>query len=706
MGESKSVHKPITLTRIVRWIYRRIPAPTWLRALMGRTIKLIVPWSRRRGVVQDIGANFISSSVPEVSIIIPIHGKIDITLNCLRSISANSQKTSFEIVIVDDFSPDSSGKWLSRIPGIRVIANTENKGFIECCNVGAAAGKGKFLHFLNNDTLVTPNWLDELVETFSSHTNVGMVGSKLLYPDGKLQEAGGIIWKDGSAWTYGRFDNPDKPEYNYARQVDYCSGASLVIEKDLFLSFDGFDQHFAPAYCEDSDLALKVTQAGLRVMYQPASTVYHIEGATSGTDLKSGAKNYQVANSRKLAERWSSFLKDHRNNGEDPLREKDRFSPMRVLFVDDDIPKRDQDAGSLTSVNTMILLRDFGFQVTFVGFQERPPDKKYLHELQKLGIEVLYAPYIIDLPSHLETFGNRYDLFFLCRADVAEKILPLVRKHAVGKPVIFHTIDLHFLRLQRQAELLEDWTISRQSEKYKGLESWLINNADCSIVHSDIEKDILMTMGVNTERLIVWPLILESPSETPSFAERDSIIFVAGFNHPPNVDAIQSFCATTIPLLEELDPEILLKIVGTNIPESVKALESRNVKIVGFVEDVDESISKSRLSIAPLRYGAGVKGKVGKSLINGTPVVASPIAIEGMGLKPGEGYLVGNSPEIFAEQIVNVYRNEDLWLNLSSKGKASAMVLWGSETAGVKLSAALSKVGIPHQIPAKIGRLF
>jgi GT2 family glycosyltransferase len=673
---------------------------------MSKTIKLIFPWSRRRGVVQDIGSTLSSYAFPTVSIIIPIHGKIDITLDCLRSISANPQKTDFEIIIVDDFSPDSSIKWLSRIPGIRVIKTLENRGFIESCNEGAAAGRGKFVHFLNNDTLVTPNWLDALVETFSSHTNVGMVGSKLLYPDGKLQEAGGIIWKDCSAWNYGRFDDPNKPEYNYARQVDYCSGASLLIEKELFFSFGGFDMHFAPAYCEDSDLALKVTQSGLRVMYQPASTIYHLEGATSGRDLNSGAKSHQVINSQKLAQRWSVFLKDHRNSGADVLREKDRFSAMTVLFVDEDIPKRDQDAGSLTSVNTMILLREFGFQVTFVAHQQRPPDKKYLQELQKLGIQVLHTPFIVDLQSHLEIFANQYDFFFLCRADVAEKILPLVRQHAPGKPIVFHTIDLHFLRLQRQAELFEDWRAHRDSEKYKDLETWLINHADCSIVHSDSEKEILINMGVNIERVVLWPLILESPDETPSFAERDSIIFVAGFNHPPNVDAIQSFCATTMPLIEKLDPEIVLKIVGTNIPESVKALDSRNVKIVGFVEDIDEVISKSRLSIAPLRYGAGVKGKIGKSLINGTPVVASPIAAEGMGLKPEEDYLVGNTPEIFAAQIADVYRNEDFWFNLSAQGKASALLLWGPEAAAEKLSTTLSKVGIPHEIPAKIGRLF
>jgi GT2 family glycosyltransferase/glycosyltransferase involved in cell wall biosynthesis len=641
-----------------------------------------------------------------VSIIIPICGKIDITLDCLRSISSNPQNTEFEIIIIDDSSPDSSIKWLSMIPGIRIKSNSENKGFIYSCNEGAAAGAGVFLHFLNNDTLVTSNWLDELVDTFSSHSNVGMVGSKLLYPDGKLQEAGGIIWRDGSAWNYGRFDNPDKPEYSYARQVDYCSGASILIKKQLFFSFDGFDQHFMPAYCEDSDLALKVTQAGLRVMYQPASTVYHLEGATSGTKLESGAKSYQVTNSQKLTNRWTSFLKDHRNSGDSPTEEKDRFAKKRVLFIDYAVPKPDQDAGSVTAINTMIMLREFGFQVTFTTVDPITSDFAYVKSLQKLGFEILSEPFTVSLSQHLREQGERYDLVLSCRPEPTAATLSLVRQYCTKAPVIYHTMDLHFLRKQREAELFQDWNTHKESQRLRELETWLSMKADITIVHNRVEKEKLVGLGVDDKRIHETPLLLKIPNHRKSFNERRGIVFVGGFNHTPNVDAIIYFCSEVMPLLKKLNPEIFLDIVGSNPTNEIKSLEDESINVIGHVDDIEEVFSKARLSVAPLRYGAGVKGKVGKSISAGTPVVGSQIALEGMLLVEGEGFQIADNSIHFAETITSLYSNEKQWEDISLSGHAAAEKLWGFKSGALHMEEILKLTGLNLRAPNHTTILF
>ena len=206
--------------------------------------------------------------------------------------------------------------------------------------------KGQYLYFLNNDTAITEGWLDALLRTFRDFPGAGLAGSKLVYPDGRLQEAGGIIWKDGSAWNFGRFQDPMLPVYNYAREVDYCSGASIMVLKSLFEELGGFDERYLPAFCEDSDLALKIRDKGYRVIYQPMSTVFHYEGITSGTDTTQGMKSYQVENSKKLFERWQQRLQLHQAPAEDVDNAKDRRALRRVLVIDHCTPTPNQDAGS------------------------------------------------------------------------------------------------------------------------------------------------------------------------------------------------------------------------------------------------------------------------------------------------------------------------------------------------------------------------
>jgi GT2 family glycosyltransferase/2-polyprenyl-3-methyl-5-hydroxy-6-metoxy-1,4-benzoquinol methylase/glycosyltransferase involved in cell wall biosynthesis/uncharacterized coiled-coil protein SlyX len=636
---------------------------------------------------------FESFDTPKVSIIIPVYNQVHYTIQCLESICRYLSLSSFEIIVVDDCSSDDTTKKLSSIEGVKVVSNQTNQGFVRSCNIGAKAARGEYLHFLNNDTEVTAGWLDELVSTFQEFPGTGFVGSKLVYPDGSLQEAGGIIWQDGSAWNFGRFQDPRLPIYNYAREVDYCSGASIMVPKLLFDELGGFDEHYLPAYCEDCDLALKIRDLNYRVIYQPLSVVIHYEGVTSGTDLTKGVKAYQVENTAKLFVRWQERFRAHQAPGVDVDQAKDRMAKRRVLVLDACTPTPNQDAGSIVTFNMLLLLREMGFQVTFIPEHNLLYLPDYTPALQRAGIEVLYAPYVTSVEQHLNELGKRYDLALLFRGEVLENNVKLVRRYCPHAKVLFHTVDLHFLRMTREAALLSDSVKMLEAKQMKQRELAAICLADASIVVSMAELELLRPELPNGQ-IHVLPLIMNVEGTNKPFFERRNIIFVGGYQHTPNVDAVQYFVAEIMPLLRTRLPGVCFYVVGSNPPVEILALACEDVIVLGFVEDLNPLLDKMRISVAPLRFGAGIKGKIGSAMSVGLPVVATSLAAEGMSLTNDENILVADGAEAFADTIAKLYKDEALWNRISHSGLAFTENAWGAESAWKILNGILAEISI------------
>jgi GT2 family glycosyltransferase len=633
-----------------------------------------------------------SSTKPLVSIIIPIYGQIGFTIRCLKSISLNLPKFPFEIIVIDDASRDHSLEILKFVKGVKVFKNTTNKGFIYSCNFGAKKAKGDYVYFLNNDTQVTEGWLDHLIQTFKDFPGTGLVGSKLVYPNYKLQEAGGIIWKDGSAWNFGRNQDPNEPVFNYAREVDYCSGASIMLPKIIFNKMKGFDSYYSPAYCEDSDLALRLRDRGYRVIYQPLSTVIHYEGITSGKDTNSGIKSYQIVNLEKQYRRWKHKLSMHQKNGENTELAINRRADKKVLVIDEITPEPDRDAGSLLAFNIMLLLREMNFQVTFIA-RNLQYSKKYTPLLQRFGIEVIYSPYLNSIKSHLKEYGRNYNLIFLFRPDLTKEYLSLCRAYASRAKIIYHTVDLHFLRISREAILSNDKDKKAEALKMKLLEITLMRESDASIVVSKSELSTLRREKIN-KNLHLFSLIKDSVDVDKKFNQRQGIVFVGGFIHQPNVDAVKFFINEIMPILTLLDKNIIFYVVGSNIPKEIFDLANTKVKIIGFVEKLDPFLNMMRIMVAPLRYGAGVKGKLISAMSLGLPVVATPIAAEGMGLTHKKNILIAKTPDSFAEAILDLYKNNKLWNKISKNSKSFVDQNLGSESAYKNLSEIISKLKI------------
>ncbi|MBR0667183.1 glycosyltransferase [Roseomonas hellenica] len=602
-----------------------------------------------------------------VSIIIPVHNHIEHTLRCLDAVHRHSAELEYEIIVVDDGSTDATAETLTAREDIVYIRNAANIGFVGACNAGAAAARHTYLCFLNNDTIVQPAWLSALVNTFEMHPNVGLAGSKLMFSCDRLQEAGAIVWDDFSAWNWGRDGDPGAPKFCYARHADYCSGASLMVPRALMTVLRGFDAMFAPAYGEDADLAFKVRALGLAVIYQPLSEVIHLEGVSSGTDITRGAKQHQPINLTKLARRWAPVLSGQGRNGEEPERAADRARLGQILVIDQITPEPDKDAGSLATLEMMRELRNAGYKITFVPCSNFTYMPDYTDLLSGLGIESVLYPWFKSVDELLEQRGNIYDAVVILRERTASAYLDLVRKRAPGAKIIFHVADLHFLREEREAALRGNAAAGVPSATTRAREIGIVNATDLTIVHSHHEKEVLAALAPGA-KVVTFPWVYDARGPGKRFEDRTDLAFLGGYGHHPNVDAVEYFTADILPDMLQRMPDLVFHAVGSNPPPRFNRIASRNVRVVGFVENISPVLHSARVMVVPLRYGAGVKGKILTAMAHGLPVVTTSIGAEGIGLVDGKEVLIADDPAGFARAVERLYSDPDLWDRLRWAG--------------------------------------
>ena len=629
--------------------------------------------------IDPASLKFRPSDAPKVSILIPCYGQVRHTLNCLKSLAARPPRVPFEILVVEDASKDPEIPRLREVQGIRLIENAKNLGFLLSCNAAAEQAQGEYLFFLNNDTIVHAGAVDELVAFAESHPEAGLVGSRLLFEDGYLQEAGGILWSDGSAWNYGRSQNPARPEFSYTRETDYISGAAILTPRRVWNELAGFDPHFAPAYCEDSDYAMRVRAAGLKVYYLPTSTVSHFEGVSHGVNTNAGVKAYQVVNQRKLVERHAAVLaREHYPNAQHVMRARDHAHDKRILLiVDHYAPEPDRDAGSRTMIEMIRTFQSMNYVVKFWP-DNKAYNPKYTPPLQRMGVEVLYKPYVESLEDWLEQNGGDIDLVLLSRPRELTRALPAVRRFTEA-PVLYYGHDLHFQRQQRESEVMNKPEKAKGARKLFELERNLWRDTDATIYPSQDEINEVRRIEPATAAFAMSAYVFDRFSDRPVAAPGARIIFVAGFAHPPNVDAAVWLVDQVFPLILKARPDASLTLIGSNPSEEVVALSSDRVDATGWVSDEElrERYLSARVAVVPLRFGAGVKLKVVEAMAEGAPLVTTPVGAQGL---PGleEAVSVRESAEDFAEEVLRYLNASDYaWLEASRRGVAYAKARFG-----------------------------
>lgn len=619
--------------------------------------------ARERGPIR-----FPALEDPVVSLVVTAYTGAETTERTLRAILAATGGPAYEVIVIDDAGDRDNLELWDVVEGARIHVNDENLGYLRSTNAGAALARGRYVVLCNNDIEPREGWLDALVARAESHPEIGAVAPKLLYPDGTLQEAGGIVFADGSAWNYGRGLQGHAPECSFAREVDYGSAACLLVRADLWREIGGFDERYAPMYYEDTDLCFEVRRHGRRVMFEPRAEVVHHEGSTAGTDVASGHKAWQDRNQPKFAEKWRAELREqHRRSPAIVRRAASRAPGPNVLVVDHRVPTLDRDSGSLRMHQLLEQLLDMGCRVTLVP-DDFNPMQPYTRDLQAAGVEVLYGP--VDLGSHLVDLAPTLRLAILSRPYIAAQHVHVLREHAPAATIAYDTVDLHFVREQRRAALGEQ-AAHAKAASMKEIELALVRATDATLVVTEEERAQILELVADARVLVVPNANEVAPDEaTPGHAGRSGLLFVGGFQHTPNVDAARHLVEDVMPLVWRELPDVRVTIVGPDAPESVVRLASQRVDVAGWVPDLTPLLRESLVMVAPLRYGAGMKGKVTQSMAAGLPVVTTPTGAEGLDAVEGRDVLVGNGPEELARAIVELTGDAGLWHELSANGKA------------------------------------
>ena len=597
---------------------------------------------------------------PVVSIITLTFNKVEFTYQYLESIIAHTD-IPYELIIVDNGSHDETTSLLDRIENVSVIKNNENLGFIKGCNQGASKAKGKYLLFLNNDIIVTPGWLSKLVKTIENYPKCGAVGCKLIWPNGKLQEAGSIIWSDGSALGYGREGDPMHPEYSYLREVDYCSGACLLVRKDLFQQLGGFDERYSPAYYEDSDLCLGIWGLGYKVVFQPDVVVFHHEFTSSSFNK---ATALMATNQSKFVAKRKDTLKDKFDpSPNNILYARDIRQGNRILVVDDRVPTPYQGAGYPRADRMLRFLGELGYKVTLFPLDNATPWQPYTNELQQLGIEVFYGDNL-DFNQFAQDRAGYYDLILVSRPHNMEMAIAAIKRFFSNAVLLYDAEAMFSIREILKAKVKGIKLKDEDKERMISNEINLMKRADLIITISENERRTIVERE-KLDNIEIWghPINVNIPKK--GFHERKDLLFVGGFFalESPNEDAVLYFAKEVFPKIQK-ELSCRLFIVGINPPDSVKKLSSSSIIVTGYVEDLREYYDKCRIFVVPHRYSAGIPWKLQEAMSYGIPSVVSELTASQLDLTDGDEVLIAKNPDEFVQEIIKIYQDEKLWYQI------------------------------------------
>jgi len=634
---------------------------------------------------------FPNFSNPLVSIIISSSDDFIYTYNILRTILKNTTGISYEIILLSDRSTKQNDDFFTSTPIIH-IHDDEKKGFTFLKNHAAGNAKGEFLCFLDNNILVGEKWLENLLNVFKFDPKAGVAGPKLIYPYGLLKAAGSFIDPAGERIYRGQYKDTEAFKYNYLSETGYCSTACLLVKKDVFEEVGKFDTLFNTRDYTDASFCFSVsTKASRSIYYQPLSHIIHFAGISSGSIEQKPSEN--KSEQQLFTSKWGNELKQLHESTTTTKR------PASILIIDATLPKPDQDSGSKRLFEIIKIFKALRRDVYFMAHQETRVDP-YYSTLVNMGIQVICPRYPKEkLTKILPDLLDPIDMTWISRPDINKIYGPAIQA-VKPMPWLYDTVDLHFIRLQRAFELsgTDPVKIEEKIKPIRELELSLAKQASCTITVTEVEKHILLANGIKNVAVIPNVHALHiNQLNNPGFNERKDLIFIGSYAHEPNIDAALWLAKEIMPLVWNTDPNIKLILLGSKPTPEVLALKSERIDVPGFIHDVEPYFINSRVFVAPLRYGAGMKGKIGQSLEYGLPIVSTHIGIEGMGLIDRKDVLVGETTAEFASKIIELYESPELWQSMQ-QNSIHALEEYTPENVTKKLNTLLNNLALDKQI--------
>lgn len=641
--------------------------------------------AREEGVVFPVAEH------PLVSIVIPVFNQVGYTKKCLTSVLENMGDVPCEIIVADDASTDDTRRLAEYAPNVTIVRSAVNRGYIRNVNGAAGLARGRYLYFLNNDVVVREGWLSALVEVFETHPDAGVVGSRVVHPDGTLQECGVCTFADEfKTWIV---PDPGHGMYAWLRKTDYVSGCSLMTRTDLFRQVGGFDERFSPAYCDDPDYCFEVARRGFGVYVQPRSVIVHF-GSLS-------YENRNVAlmerNNRLLREKWASFFASRTVFAPEKMPFSGRMRPRTILVADDFYPEFDRHAGARTVFEFMKTFLAMGLCVKFCALFAPERQEPYASLLCDMGVEVLSRDDARALVDH----GPFLNYAFFSRPNVVAQFLTKALM-ARGVGVFYYGHDAHHLRMERGRRLTGS-PDEAEILAMKELEVAAVSSVTAAWYPSEEEAAYFRALapGANVRAITPYMYDLSAMPEHAPFGESAGIVFV-GSSHGPNLDGLRWFLAEVMPQLERLAPGVVLHVVGSgDFSDAKKEAGAANVRWEGALSDEELAALYARVkaAVAPLRFGAGVKGKVVEALAHGVPVAATVTGAQGLDETPAVA--VAEDASAMAEIVARLCTDEADWNARHACCAPFVAERFSRRRAEEEFSRFMSAQPVPNELPGE-----